>query len=39
MLRAMIADLSAPQLPARWQRAAQVLMDIGHIAGVGVLHL
>jgi len=25
MLRDMIADLSAPQLPARWQRAAQVL--------------
>ncbi len=25
MLRAMIADLSAPQLPPRWQRAAQVL--------------
>jgi len=25
MLRAMIADISAPQLPARWQRAAQVL--------------
>ncbi len=25
MLRDMIADLSAPQLPARWQRATQVL--------------
>jgi len=25
MLRDMIADLSAPQLPARWQRAVQVL--------------
>lgn len=25
MLRTMIADLSAPQLPTRWQRAAQVL--------------
>ena len=25
MLRDMIADLSAPQLPLRWQRAAQVL--------------
>lgn len=24
MLRAMIADLSAPQLPPRWQRAAQI---------------
>jgi hypothetical protein len=24
MLRAMIADLAAPQIPARWQRATQI---------------
>lgn len=28
MLRTMIADLSAPQLSARWQRAAQVLWTL-----------
>lgn len=28
MLRNMIADLSSPQLPARWQRAAQILWGL-----------
>jgi signal transduction histidine kinase len=28
MLRAMIADLSAPQLPSRWQRAAQIALGL-----------